>query len=165
MRQSQSKLTFVMYKPMQIANYFIQKSFDDGSEMTQMKIVKLVYIAHGYYLGLTGAPLIRERIEAWPYGPVIPSLYHAFKKYGRSDIKELWEDPETGEIDIVSDQDTLSFLDKIWDAYGHLSGLQLSTLTHQKNTPWDKSKNKIGVGVIPNKEIQSHYKELIAKNN
>lgn len=151
-----------MYRPIQIANYFIQKSFDDGSEITPMKVVKLVYIAHGYHLALTGgAPLIKERVEAWPYGPVIPSLYNAFKKYGRSDIKELWEDPETGEIELVSDPEIKLFLDKIWDAYGHLNGLQLSTLTHQKDTPWDKSKNKVGVGVIPNKDIQSHYKGLI----
>ena len=47
-----------------------------------MKIIKLVYIAHGHYLAKNDSPLFTEKVEAWDYGPVIPSLYHEFKIYG-----------------------------------------------------------------------------------
>lgn len=28
-------------------------------------------------LGLYGVPLIRDDVQAWKYGPVIPQVYHA----------------------------------------------------------------------------------------
>jgi uncharacterized phage-associated protein len=63
------------YDPKAIANYFIARAAADGKRLTPLQLIKLVYIAHGWYLGLTGEPLINEPPEAWQYGPVIPSLY------------------------------------------------------------------------------------------
>ncbi|WP_366513810.1 type II toxin-antitoxin system antitoxin SocA domain-containing protein [Planktotalea sp.] len=44
-----------------------------------MKLQKLVYIAYGWHLALSGKKLFTEEIEAWKHGPVVPSLYHEFK--------------------------------------------------------------------------------------
>ena len=66
-----------------IANYFLDKSID----LTPMKIIKLVYIAHGWHLAITDKPLIEDYVQAWEFGPVIPDLYHEFKKYGNTPIK------------------------------------------------------------------------------
>ena len=64
---------------LEIADEFIRRS---GNTKTNMQIQKMVYIAHGYMLGAYGRPLISENVEAWKWGPVIPSLYRRFKKYG-----------------------------------------------------------------------------------
>jgi len=53
-----------------------------------MQLIKLVYIAHGWTLGLYNQPLIGKQVEAWTYGPVIPSVYHDFKHYGRDPITQ-----------------------------------------------------------------------------
>jgi uncharacterized phage-associated protein len=37
-------------------------------------------------LAINKEPLIDERVEAWNYGPVIPSLYHEFKNFGSGAI-------------------------------------------------------------------------------
>ena len=37
-----------------------------------MQVLKLVYYCHAWMLGLYGRPLIRQPIEAWRYGPVVP---------------------------------------------------------------------------------------------
>ena len=71
------------YDPIAVANFFIQKSIETGLEVTPMKLLKLVYIAHGWSLGLFGEPLIDEAVVAWTYGPVIPDLYKVLKDYGR----------------------------------------------------------------------------------
>ncbi len=42
-----------------------------------MKLHKLLYYAAGWHLGFTGEPLFDEDIEAWQYGPVVPSIYLA----------------------------------------------------------------------------------------
>ena len=58
-----------MYQPLTISNYFIQKLHETGSPVTAMKLIKLVYIAHGWHLALeNGKSLISEAVMAWKYG-------------------------------------------------------------------------------------------------
>lgn len=155
-----------------IANYFIQKAFDTGKEITPMKVVKLVYISHGWHLGLNGSALIDERVEAWRYGPVVESVYHAVKQYGSEQIKSLLSTLNlsglkfSATIPVVS-EDIKPFLDKIWSVYCDYTGLQLSSLTHQKGTPWDIVWNEQGGkekehAPIPNDLIKKHYSEKLA---
>jgi len=161
-----------MYQPITIANYFIKKHGKANSTMTPMKLVKLVYIAHGWYLGITGNPLLDENPEAWKYGPVIPSVYHRFKRYGRNPINEIVgnEDPEN----VLSDE-VKSFLDRIWLVYGKYSAIQLSAKTHEKGTPWyqvwNRKVEKVGYGweafslyQIPDTLIQDYYKAKLNTN-
>lgn len=58
-----------------IANFFVKKAQEEQIPLTLMKIIKLVYIAHGWHLAHKKSPLISEPVEAWPYGPVVPSVY------------------------------------------------------------------------------------------
>ena len=50
-------------------------------ESTPMHMIKLVYLSHGWMLGLRERSLINEAVEAWRYGPVVPSVYHRFKSF------------------------------------------------------------------------------------
>ena len=77
------------YEAKAIANYFLEKAKAEGNSLTPMQVQKLVYFAHGWYLGLFGEPLIKESVQAWSYGPVIPSLYQEFKRFGNQGIDEL----------------------------------------------------------------------------
>ena len=45
-------------------------------DTTPMHVIKLVYLAHGWMLGFTSRALINEAVEAWTYGPVVPSTYY-----------------------------------------------------------------------------------------
>lgn len=154
-----------MHNPILIANYFLTKSFQTGKEITPMKLVKLVYIAHGWHLGLYNSPLINEPVQAWKYGTVIGSVYHAFKDYSNDPITQYAPIP---------DQESLSpglkqFLDRIWEVYSKFDGLQLSTMTHQPNTPWDIVWNKEGgkakrAVIIGTDVITEHYKSKMNDN-
>ena len=75
------------YPAKAVANYFIDIARCEGEQLSPMKIQKLVYFAHGWYLALYDEPLLDEKIEAWRYGPVVPSLYHEFKRYGSGTIE------------------------------------------------------------------------------
>ena len=167
------------YDPKSIANYFIDLADAEGKKLTPLQLIKLVYIAHGWYLGLTGKPLINEPPEAWQYGPVIPSLYHALKIHGNDAVThkiaefQFVPGPEIKFANVViqppADEKITKFLDSVWRAYGHLSGLQLSALTHQPSTPWydtwEKEGAKYSKGVdIPEDSILRHYQELNARN-
>ena len=159
-----------MESPIAIANFFIKKSLDTATELTPMKLVKLVYISHGWNLGLNGEPLINEAVQAWKYGPVVESVYHEFKKYGSEQVTSLATEfvgfkvitPCVDEKDVV-------LLDKVWDVYSDMDGVKLSSLTHQPGTPWDivwnkDGGNRISGKQIPNDLIKQHYQQKIATN-
>lgn len=153
-----------------IANRFLDIAKDNGEPVTPMKLIKLVYIAHGWQLGITGQPLFEDTVEAWQYGPVVPSVYHAFKKFGNKQITskateldiEDWCEIEIRE-DMASSEEDL--LQRIWDVYGKFNGIQLSNMTHKSGTPWDQVWNEQGgceceSTPIPGHLIKRYYKNL-----
>ena len=83
------------HNPKAIANYFLELARADDEELSPLKIQKLVYYANGWHLAIKGKPLISEQVEAWPYGPVVPSLYRAFRSYGDGPITEPARETET----------------------------------------------------------------------
>jgi uncharacterized phage-associated protein len=142
-----------------VANWFIKKANEVGAEITPMKLVKLTYIAHGWHLAMKdGKELLGEPVQAWQYGPVVPSVYHAFKDCGSNQVTvPLF--PDTIKLIDTSEEE---FLNEVWTAYGKYTGLQLSTLTHQPNTPWSVVWNQLNgknrsSAIIPNDLIKKHY--------
>ncbi|MCS1409367.1 MAG: hypothetical protein M2R45_02548 [Verrucomicrobia subdivision 3 bacterium] len=123
---------------------------------TPMHLIKLVYIAHGWMLGLHDRSLTYEDVFAWQYGPVIPSTYHRYKEFKAGDIMiDLIDRTE----DFKEEQSRL--IQKVVDAYRGHSARLLSTITHEEGTPWDITRRKFGDGcIIPNTMIKEHYKKL-----
>lgn len=58
----------------------------DAEPITNLKLQKLLYYAQGVFSALTGEFLFEEDFVAWEHGPVIESIYHEFKGYGRDPI-------------------------------------------------------------------------------
>ena len=65
-----------------IANYLLAKAELDQCSIDHLKLQKLLFIAHGWHLGLNKSPLFRQAVQAWPYGPVVDVVYQAFKAFG-----------------------------------------------------------------------------------
>lgn len=157
-----------MYSSITIANYFLHESWKNGFEITPMKLLKLVYIAHGWYLGLTGKRLIYDPICAWPYGPVIPELYFQIKHYRGNPITatiisgiDLSHEPKL-------EDSVIKLLDPILNHYNRYTAFELSALTHQEDTPWDqiarkcsRKKLKNRSILIPTNVIQDYYKSKL----
>src|SRR5580698_3189897 len=71
-----------------VANHFLDLGRRDKEPLDPMKIQKIIYVAHGWNLAFMGNPLVEQRVEAWPYGPVIAELYRDFKKFKALPIDE-----------------------------------------------------------------------------
>ena len=145
-----------------IANWLLDRARADGKPLSPMKLQKLIYLAHGWALALADVALIDERPQAWSYGPVIPSVYHEFKEFGRNPIntkatrlgpvdgQEFPEDMgqferiihteyETTEPKIENDPDAIALLERVWEVYGSWSAVQLSNMTHEPGSAWDEA--------------------------
>ena len=51
-------------------------------ETTPLHIVKLVYLCHGWMLGIKGKPLVDEPVVTGRFGPVLQSLYDRYQVFG-----------------------------------------------------------------------------------
>ena len=140
-----------------VANYILDKARESKNTLTPMQILKLVYLSHGWMLGLYHRPLIKEPVEAWRYGPVIPELYQAVKKFGSKPVEKL---PEYVREEF--DNEEKDVMGQTLEVYGSLSGLQLSSLTHLKGTPWHKTWTSHAwySAEISNDLIEDYYSEL-----
>ena len=127
-----------------------------GTETTPMHVLKLVYISHGWTLGLYGRSLINEPAEAWRYGPVVPSVYHRYKSFRGDPITT-----EPVDRSDAFDDEQRDVIQQVHEVYGDFTALQLSALTHKPGTPWDVTYREYGAGVIiPNELIRDYYKRL-----
>lgn len=141
-----------------IANYFVKKSAETKPTYTLdiLRLVKYVYIAYGFALALLDKSIIDPRfdkVEAWKYGPVIPSVYHSFKHFGKSPITEettILRQEDDGEISTetpkVKDDDIKLILDFVWERYDSMDNNKLIDLLHKDGSPWkwtyEEGKNK-----------------------
>lgn len=147
-----------MYSPVQVANAFVVQSMQHNQALTHMQVQKLTYIAHGYYLALTGRPLLNELVSAWKYGPVIPGMYDAFKNYGNRPITSTAMSPYG-----VSglDQQAESVIGAVYKFYGNKDGIELSRLTHMPGTPWSQAYDGYNSTIISNEVIKDYYDNLL----
>ncbi len=143
-----------------VANRFLELASNAGRALTPMQVLKLVYIAHGWSLGLRGHPLIDEPVEAWQYGPVIRDLYNSMKGFGGGTVAGPlalgWgacADELTGNEDDLVRQ--------VYELYGHMSGPALSRITHAPNTPWSHTyRPGVHGQTISTDLITDHYQRL-----
>ena len=156
-----------------VANRFIEFSKADGVSITTMKLLKLVYFAHGWYWGICDKPLLNEQVEAWKFGPVAPNVYHTFKNYESGPITDFGKEVEfrngiVFQTPMLPNLESLtSFMERIWSIYGKLSAFQLSEMTHQQDTPWYKTWHNMGGSTrkntdIPDALIQEYFKAKLA---
>lgn len=137
-----------MYKALDIANWFIDKG-----GISPKKLQKLVYYAYAWYLTLMNENeyelnnrLFAERAEAWIHGPVFPSLYREYKKYGSESIDS--------NVNVKNfNFDTEDLLNQIWDIYGKYNGNELESISHQED-PWINARQGCYMYQASNKVIE-----------
>ena len=142
-----------------VANHFVEYS---GYTKTHLQIQKLTYIAHGYMLGIHGVPLVLEEPEAWDHGPVFPTVFRAFKRWGSSVVGKISHSPPP----FTADQREV--LDNVFAYYGRFCGYFLSDITHgnsREPTPWQQLyRPDVRHIRIDNDVTKEYYRKLYETN-
>lgn len=141
-----------------IANRFLDLARRDKRALTIMQVLKLVYIAHGWMLGLYRRPLIADPIEAWRYGPVVPALYEQLRHFGARFITDRLSEPLTA---TPIDAEEQQIIVEVFERYGDKTGVQLSSITHTDGSPW-ATYYRAGLPSleIPQDIIEDYYVDL-----
>ena len=135
--------------PKAIANELLEIAKGEGEPVTPMKLQKLMYYAYGWWFVSNEDPLFSEKIQAWKNGPVVESVYYAFKEYGGAPITGLAHETANGQkrVAFLNDDhanEIRRFLGVIWNVYGSFSAVRLSNATHQPGTPWHTTVQNCG---------------------
>lgn len=120
--------------PLDIAGYFIKLSGEEG--LTNLKLNKLIYMAHGFYWGNFEKPLITdgELAEAWKHGPVYRSVYNVFGGFKADIIPAMYAYVST-KLDSF-DKEVSTFLAQFWNIFKEAPPWYLVDMLHEKNSPW-----------------------------
>lgn len=117
-----------------VARYIVERK----APLSAMKLQKLLYYSQAWSLVLDDAPLFKEEIQAWAYGPVVPDIYAHHRNEFSVSSWPLGDASNLNEVQVDTIEKVLSF-------YGDKSAQWLSDLTHAED-PWREARR----GLAPN---------------
>jgi uncharacterized phage-associated protein len=160
-----------MYDVRDVANFVLSSAETRGVEITNLALQKLLYFAHGWFYATYDRPLIKNKFEAWQYGPVQRVLYDQFKHYRDRPLtgaRATFIDPGTG--DKITRQPSISDTDQhlilsVLNKYRNHTAAQLVNESHVEDGPWEyvwqQAEDAIYPGMkIPDELIAMHFKRL-----
>jgi uncharacterized phage-associated protein len=138
------------------ATVFVRCKARGISDLSNLKLQKLLYYSQAWHLALEDSPLFSDALEAWVHGPVVPRVFGEYKHNRWSPIAEP--------IGLPSDlPPVLSHLDRVLDAYGNFSAVELERLTHSEK-PWIEARAGLAPDVSSRNEISKDtMKEFYSK--
>ena len=158
-----------MHPAILVSDYILSKS---EGRMTQLQVIKLAYIAHGYTLAILDRELIEDPVEAWKHGPMFRVVYSALRKYNAEPIPNLYYDNTKLDdekrlkerqrfFEEIMQYDERIILDKVLKEYGDLTAFELIGITSEPGTPWSQYYVKGQRGTeIPSDAIRDYYTNL-----
>lgn len=142
----------------QIANYIVTHL----GEITPLALEKLLSFANGVNYALNGKQLIPNESQAWAHGPVYPSIYAKYKKYGYKPIDNGICSSHGCMLSKLSG-DEIRAIDMVMKTFGLYSPKILEMISHSQ-TPWREK--RIGYNLdekcqlaIDEKSIEKFYIE------
>lgn len=140
----------------EIAQYLVSLVDEDaGDSISNLKVQKLLYYAQGFHLALFDEPLFSEAIKAWIHGPVVPQVYHEYKKYGSNAIPVKIIDSNLYPVEVRE------LLDEVYSVYGQFTASKLRDLTHSE-PPWLNTPQSEAISI---ESMKIFFKTLIIHND
>jgi uncharacterized phage-associated protein len=115
---------FMAYSASAVAGWILWLASRKRITLSPMQLQKHLYYAQGYSLGMTGEKLFDERIFAWQHGPVVPEVFHQYKRFAASAVTP----PGHAEIP----ESVFGVIDAVIDAKGRMSASKLRNATHEE---------------------------------
>lgn len=132
----------------------------DAEELTQMKVMKLLYYVQGTYLALRSEKAFPNDILAWRYGPVVREVHDKYS--GQTGIVGNISDDKTAQHDYESiepSSDLGIVLKAVWLTFGDKSAIELMKQTHEER-PWKETEQS---DIISPDLMEDYFKAEVVK--
>jgi uncharacterized phage-associated protein len=149
-----------------IANLVLDIADSCQISIRPLKLQKIIYFEHGWWLALESKPLIRQAIEAWEFGPVVRVFYDAFKNTPPNtpiSTRATYSDLMLGKDGAISaslNAEELSLFKKIFLHYAQIKEYDLVEMTHVAGGPWETIRREKVFSlhsIIGNQSIKGHF--------
>lgn len=145
-----------------VPSTLVARRFHDLAEaqeriVTPLQLIKLTFLAHGWGYVHLKKRFISENVEAWPYGPVFPELYHNLKFYGGNPVERVPRSVRERFMEgCATNLEELEnkLVRSVYETYKDYDGSQLIALTHKTGSPWADTEEG---EVIREDKIRDYY--------
>jgi len=137
------------YSALEVAKYVINHEHNNGREISNLRLQKLLYFVQAKVLVETENPCFEEEMEAWDFGPVVPCVYHTYKIFGSWDLSFSGAVPSIAEV--ISEK-----IDSIIDYCQSFPTRQLVEITHNQD-PWKNVYKRGQKNKISNDSIKDYF--------
>src|SRR5262245_18684319 len=130
------------YDARTVANFILFYHFQKPEPVTQLRLYKLLYFAHGWHLVERQKPLVWNDFEAWKNGPVVKVVrdnFASFKDYPIDTFAKAFDFRRGQLIEMPHRLDASAelFVGAVIEGYKRYTAGQLSMLTHTKGSAWE----------------------------
>jgi len=143
-----------MYRALDIARYIIERCRENNRPVSNLKLQKILYFVQAEFLVTKNQPCFAEEIEAWDFGPVVPSVYYEYRMFGSGNIPCIGK---SNVRHVISVRDR-RILNEIIDECSRYSASALVEITHNQ-TPWIEAYKNGYNSEITTRSIKKYFKE------
>ena len=148
------------YEVYEICDYVLEYISKKHGTINVFKLNSLLYIMQASYLYYYNKPLFNEDFEAWMAGPILPSVWKKYKKFGGGSII-------SGDFQYNIKDEVMTFLNDIIEMFGECSESSLNDMLVSQKAYKDAFELRIPncsiMPVIKNKTIKASFSEFLAE--
>lgn len=131
-------MTVPCFSPAHAANAVLRRAFAEHTDVTPMKLQRILYFVACEYAKDAGGPLLNEQFETWEYGPALHSLHDKYRPFAGLPITVFWRDADGGgqRVDETHNPMFRRALDTVWENCRDVPAVILSRITHLPGSAW-----------------------------
>lgn len=140
------------HSAMDFAKHIITLCTNMGNSISDLKLQKVLYYIQLAFILNLKEYAFSDEMEAWPYGPVVRSVYDAYSSYGSTKICLQYENE-----DVFSDREKNIIHSVLYNCINK-NAWDLVEMSHVTGGPWDKIyQNGKGYKKVIPKELMREY--------
>ena len=148
-----------VYNAIEIAKYMVNKCTHENCPISNLQLQTMLYFLQGESYKSREQPLFTNRIEAWPYGPVVPDVYYLYSASDAVPIYMFYENADAN-IDLQDQQ----WINPLIERYSNMDVWDLIDLSHTDGAPWYNTIKLKGGGIIEERIIKSYSLLKLGRN-
>lgn len=147
---------FAVVNWFRVRNYADMRENENVEELTQMKVMKLLYYVQGVSLAYINERFFDEDILAWRYGPAVSRVHDAYR--GQRGIVGTISEKDIEDYKAVnSSRAHAEVINTVYENFGHMSAIDLMNQIHEEK-PWIETKQS---EVISDDVMKEYFESIV----